>query len=58
MDISVPPTQYIVELGNLFSVSTEYLSGVEKTSTINITGLSEKDVEIIYILVEHLKTKN
>lgn len=58
MGISVPSTQYIVELANLFSVSTDYLLGVEKTSTIDITGLSEKDVKIIYTLVEHLKTKN
>lgn len=58
LGISVPSTQYIVELANLFSVSTDYLLGVEKTSTIDITGLSEKDVEIIYTLVEHLKTKN
>lgn len=58
MGISVPSTQYIVELANLFSVSTDYLLGVEKTSTIDIAGLTEKDVEIIYSLVEHLKTKN
>ena len=58
MGISVPSTQYIVELANLFSVSTDYLLGVEKTSTIDIAGLTEKDVEIIYSLVEHLKAKN
>jgi len=57
MGISVPSTQYIVELAHLFSVSTDYLLGVEKTSTIDITGLTEKDIEIIYSLVEHLKTK-
>lgn len=58
MGISVPSTQYIVELANLFSVSTDYLLGVEKTSTIDISGLTEKDIEIIYSLAEHLKTKN
>ena len=58
MGISVPSTQYIVELANLFSVSTDYLLGVEKTSTIDIAGLTEKDVEIIYSLVEHFKAKN
>ena len=58
LGISVPSTQYIVELANLFSVSTDYLLGVAKTSTIDINGLSEKDIEIIYSLVEHLKTKH
>lgn len=58
LGISVPSTQYIVELSSLFAVSTDYLLGVEKTSTIDINGLSEKDIEIVYSLVEHLKTKN
>lgn len=58
MGISVPSTQYIIELASLFSVSTDYLLGVDKTSTIDISGLTEKDIEIIYSLVEHLKDIN
>ncbi len=58
MGISVPSTQYIVELSNIFSVSTDYLLGVERTSIIDISGLSEKDIEIIYSLANHLKSKN
>ena len=56
--ISVPSTQYIIELSHLFSVSTDYLLGVATNSAINTEGLSEKDIEIIYTLIEHLKTKN
>lgn len=58
MGISVPSTQYIVELSTLFSVSTDYLLGVEKTSSIDTTGLNEKDIEILYTLSEYLKAKN
>lgn len=58
MGISVPSTQYIIELATLFSVSTDYLLGIEKTSTIDISGLSEKDIQIVYSLVSHLKNKN
>lgn len=58
MGISVPSTQYIVELSNIFSVSTDYLLGVEKTSTIDISGLTEQDIEMIYTLAEYLKSKN
>lgn len=58
MGISVPSTQYIVELSNIFSVSTDYLLGVEKTSTIDISGLTEHDIEMVYTLAEYLKTKN
>ena len=45
-------------MGNIFSVSTDYLLGVEKTSTIDISGLSEQDIEMIYTLAEYLKSKN
>lgn len=58
MGISVPSTQYIVELSYIFSVSTDYLLGVEKTSSINISGLTSKDIEMIYTLAEYLKNKN
>lgn len=58
LGISVPSTQYIVELSNIFSVSTDYLLGVQKTSSIDISGLTEGDIEIIYSLTEYLKSKN
>lgn len=58
MGISVPSTQYIVELANIFSVSTDYLLGVVKTSSIDTNGLDDKDIEMVYKLVEHLKSKN
>lgn len=58
MGISVPSTQYVVELANMFSVSTDYLLGIMKTSSIDVSGLDDKDIEIIYRLVEHLKSKN
>lgn len=59
MGISVPSTQYIVELSNIFSVSTDYLLDVKNaTSVIDVSGLSEKDIEMIYTLTEYLKSKN
>lgn len=58
MGISVPSTQYIVELANTFKVSTDYLLGLDTSATINISGLDEKDVQLIYGLVAHLKQKN
>lgn len=58
MGISIPSTQYIVELSSIFSVSTDYLLGVEKTSTIDVSGLTETDIEMIYKLADYLKSKN
>ena len=55
MGLSVPSTQYIVELAALFGVSTDYLLDIEKEKSININGLSEKEVGMIIELVEYFK---
>lgn len=55
MGISVPSTQYIVELAQIFHVSTDYLLGVNTTSTISVAGLTDQDIEIINSLILHLK---
>lgn len=58
MGISVPSTQYIVELAHLFNVSTDYLLGVNTTSSISVAGLSDKDIELINSIILHLRDKN
>lgn len=58
MGISIPSTQYIVELADIFSVSTDYLLNVNSTSTISVRGLTERDVALVYELVAHLRNKN
>ena len=55
MGISVPSTQYIVELAGIFHISTDYLLDVDRSASINIAGLTEADVRIVYALVEHLR---
>ena len=58
MGISVPSTQYIVEIANLFKVSTDYILGVDSSASINIAGLTKKDIQIVHSLIDHLKGKN
>ena len=58
MGISVPSTQYIVELANIFKVSSDFLLGIEKSATISTDGLYEEDIKIVYGMIEHLKKKN
>lgn len=58
MGISAPSTQNIVELAELFNVSTDYLLGVNKTASISVTGLSDKDIELLHTIVLHLKNKD
>lgn len=57
MGISVPSTQYIVELANTFGVSTDYLLCVHRSASIDVSGLSEKDVALVYQIVNHLMEK-
>ena len=58
MGISVPSTQCIVELAHIFKVSTDYLLCVDNSATISVAGLTEKDIQMVHSLVEHLKDKN
>ena len=57
MGISVPSTQYIVELANIFKVSTDFLLGVKSTATVNVDGLSEKDVQLVNAVIAHNRKK-
>lgn len=52
MGLSVPSTQYVVELAKKFDVSTDYLLGMENTSTISVKGLSEKQVSALIQIIE------
>lgn len=58
MGISVPSTQYVVELANIFKVSTDYLLGVKANVSINADGLTDEDIQIINSVVAHLREKN
>lgn len=58
MGISVPSTQYIVELANIFKVSTDFLLGVPGTASISVAGLSDKDIELVSNIVLHLRERN
>lgn len=58
MGISVPSTQYIVELANIFHVSADFLLGINTSSTISISGLTEEDCAVVSQLIEHLRNKN
>lgn len=58
MGISVPSTQYVVELAHKFKVSTDYLLGVDSTSTVSIAGLVDSDIQLVNSIINHLRCKN
>lgn len=53
--ISVPSTAYIVELAYLFGVSTDYLLGVERGASLDVSGLDDNCVQILADLVQCMR---
>lgn len=57
MGLSVPSTQYIVELAKLFRVSTDYLLGMEQGAVLNIDDLTEKEVSVLLDVANCFRAK-
>ena len=59
MGISTPSTTYLVELSQIFHVSIDYLLGLDKNVSLDITGLDTEQVRMLTDLAEHFrKEKN
>ncbi len=56
MGISVPSTQYVVELASLFRISTDFLLGVEATASVSVEGLSDEDIQLVHTIIDHLRS--
>lgn len=56
--ISVPSTPYIVQLSEIFMVSTDYLLGVDISSSVSVAGLSNDDINFVYNTINYLRNKN
>lgn len=57
MGISVPSTQYIVELSLFFGVSTDYLLGLSQTATVSVDGLNDREISSILEIIECYRAK-
>ena len=58
MGISTPSTAYIVELAQLFHVSTDYLLGLSDNVSLDISHLTEKEIQLVYNLVQYFRNKD
>ena len=56
--LSIPSTNYIVELSKLFGVSTDYLFGLSEQASINVSGLNNEDVALLSELVLRLRGRD
>ena len=53
--LSMPSPAFLVELAKTFSVSTDYLLGVECLNVVNVTGLRERDIAVLAELADRLR---
>lgn len=57
LGISVPSTQYLVELATLFKISTDYILGINNNELINISSLDVDEKELIYSMMKYFESK-
>ena len=57
MGLSIPTAKSIVELSQLFHVSTDYLLGLNNTQAIYIDRLSQEEKQILYSLIHYFQDK-
>lgn len=53
-----PSLEVLIKLSNEFNVSMEYLLGIEREKTIDVTGLTEEQIAVVSSLVKLLKKEN
>ena len=52
-----PSYDVLVKLARIFHVSTDYLLGITDKRNIDVTGLSDNEIEIVSQLVDMLRNK-
>ena len=51
--LSCPTAQYIIELAKLFRVSSDYILSITNEQTVQLSGLTNKEKQIIQALVQY-----
>ena len=54
----IPSPEIIIKLSAIFHVSADYLLGLDKSATIDLSGLDDEDIITVKRLVASLRNKN
>lgn len=57
LNTRTPSPEIIRKLATIFHVSSDYLLGIEKGRSLDITGLDEEEEKIVRLLVENFRSK-
>ena len=58
MGNSIPSSTALVQIADIFHISTDYLLGRENANTITLDGLTDEDVVMIQKIANYLRKKN
>lgn len=53
--ISAPTAVYIIEMAQLFRVSTDYILGMDNRNILSLDGLTEEEIKILYSLIDYFR---
>ena len=53
-----PSLEMLVRLARLYRVNTDYLLGLSDSASIDLSGLTDDEVELVFALVSTLAKKN
>lgn len=57
MGISLPSTQYIVELSDYFNIPTDFLLKEDHTTYLDTEGLEDNDILLLHDIISHLRNQ-
>lgn len=53
-----PSPEVLIKFSSIFHVSTDYLLGIERGKSLDITGLDSEEAKVVRLMVETLRRKN
>lgn len=52
-----PSYEVLISLARIFHVSTDYLLGLEKLKTVDVSGLNDNEIKVILQMIDVLREK-
>ena len=57
LDSRAPSYEILVKISAFFSVTTDYLLGVEKARSVSVEGLKAEELEVVTNIIEVLRNR-
>lgn len=53
----IPPVDIVIHFADVYGVSTDYILGLDRAQSIDVTGLTHREIALLTCLVEIMKEK-